>query len=340
MGGRTKLRKIKLTTLFYTCQATVYILEKLVSLFENEKFISQTDSRVALARNYKYELYGKIIHHVFNGVRLPHILSIEDTLDDIIKHKKSVCRFGDGEFEALLGRESNFHQHPSSALSEKLKTVLTSNHPHILVCIYDFFGSLQKYNPYHRAIAREHMASFREKIYPYLNFEKSYGNAFISRPYINLEDRSACAHIFDKLKQIWDKKDVVIIEGKFSKLGVGNDLFANAHSLQRVLCPPSAAFDKYDEILSFAKTLPKDKLVLLALGMTATALAFDLALEGFWAIDIGHIDIEYEWYLSKATRPVVIPGKYTNEADPAQGGLTTAAEEMLPEENNIIKIIE
>lgn len=32
------------------------------------------------------------------------------------------------------------------------------------------------------------------------------------------------------------------------------------------------------------------RLILIALGMTATVLAYDLSKAGFWAIDIGHID--------------------------------------------------
>ena len=31
------------------------------------------------------------------------------------------------------------------------------------------------------------------------------------------------------------------------------------------------------------------------------------------ALDIGHIDIEYEWFLQRATTKVAISGKYTNE---------------------------
>lgn len=51
--------------------------------------------------------------------------------------------------------------------------------------------------------------------------------------------------------------------------------------------------------------------------MTATVLAYDLAKNGYQAIDIGHIDIEYEWMLMGATEKIPVPGKFTNES---QGG--------------------
>ena len=47
--------------------------------------------------------------------------------------------------------------------------------------------------------------------------------------------------------------------------------------------------------------------------MTATVLAFDLCKHGYQAIDIGHIDIEYEWYLKQVTERCPIEGKSVNE---------------------------
>ena len=47
--------------------------------------------------------------------------------------------------------------------------------------------------------------------------------------------------------------------------------------------------------------------------MTATVLSRDLAHQGIQSIDLGHIDIEYEWMLSNVQSKVPIKGKYTNE---------------------------
>jgi len=114
-------------------------------------------------------------------------------------------------------------------------------------------------------------------------------------------------------RMIWQEKDILIIEGTGSRLGYKNDLFGNAKSVRRILCPPENAFQKYDEILELSVKHAKGKLVLLALGMTATVLAFDLAKKGFRTIDLGHIDIEYEWYRMKAKTKVPVPFRYMNE---------------------------
>ena len=61
------------------------------------------------------------------------------------------------------------------------------------------------------------------------------------------------------------------------------------------------------------ENISKDTLILAALGPTATILAYDLCEKGYQAIDIGHLDIEYEWYLMGATEKVDIAYKSVNE---------------------------
>ena len=55
------------------------------------------------------------------------------------------------------------------------------------------------------------------------------------------------------------------------------------------------------------------ELVIMACGPTATVLASDLSKNNVQALDLGHIDIQYEWFLhGNDFKPV--PGKYTNES--------------------------
>ena len=66
--------------------------------------------------------------------------------------------------------------------------------------------------------------------------------------------------------------------------------------------------------LETALRQPQDRLVLIALGPTATILAYDLYLAGYQAVDIGHIDLYYEKMLRNLERLdyVTIPYKYCN----------------------------
>ena len=151
-----------------------------------------------------------------------------------------------------------------------------------------------------------------------LNKNKKYYSALITRFYSLLKDKKKfdVAKYIKLLKRIWDKKDVLIIEGYFSRIGIGNDLFNNTNSIKRIICPSKNAFQVYQKIIKQVKKLGINKniLILIALGSTASILAYDLSKIGFQAIDIGHTDIEYELYLRKSETIIRIPYKYVNEA--------------------------
>lgn len=262
--------------------------------------------------NIEYEFAKKFnLHNTTYAI--PNVESIERTIDEIIEKKMSIARFGDGEFYTIVNPNNNQGYYKESnlkVLASRLIEVLTSNIPNLKVCIWDYFGDLSKYTEESKSIARMHMKNLRATIDKYLNENYEYGNAFVTRPYINLCNKAKSPLYFSKLKEIWKDKDLLIIEGKSSMLGVNNDLFANAKSLQRIVCPSENAYRKYDDILNYVKTInPTNKLILIALGMTATVLAYDLSKLGYWALDIGHVDIEYEWYLRKANKPTNIQHK-------------------------------
>ena len=81
------------------------------------------------------------------------------------------------------------------------------------------------------------------------------------------------------------------------------------------MCPAENCWACASEILKTTLSVSKDfDLVILALGPTATVLANDLAMNGIQALDLGHLDIEYEWFLQKAKIKNTVTGKYTNEA--------------------------
>ena len=50
------------------------------------------------------------------------------------------------------------------------------------------------------------------------------------------------------IKEMWNNIDVLIVEGEHTRFGVGNDLLANAKSVERIICPDKNAFNKYDNI--------------------------------------------------------------------------------------------
>lgn len=240
--------------------------------------------------------------------------SIEETISEIVNHKKSISRFGDGEFRLILPNENLKFQEENQLLTEKLKEVLTSNLENHLVAIPESFHSVKAFKLNVKYWWIDFINKFGNQLSPYFKNGKTYGNAFISRFYLDYENKSQVEKTIKNLKKIWDKKDILIVEGEFSRLGIGNDLFDGVSSLQRLIGPSKNAFSHYDEVVEKVKELGKDKLVLIALGPTATVLSYDLAYAGFWAVDIGHVDIEYSWYLEKAEYKIPVKYRLVNES--------------------------
>ena len=121
--------------------------------------------------------------------------------------------------------------------------------------------------------------------------------------------------MFEKIKKIWDGRDIILIEGGKSRLGFGNDLFSNTSSIKRILVPDSFAYAAKERII--AKALEcgaKDTLFILAAGPAATVIAHELFLKGHQALDLGHIDVQYEWYLRGASNKIPVENKMVFEA--------------------------
>lgn len=280
-------------------------------LIKRELFTLEHKLEIFL-RNQKYEIYDEICKGL---IKLPRIATIDDTLDMIISHRCSLARFGDGEFGIIENKQMHKFQKVDEELSEKLQEVFNSHEPQMLIAIADNYGSLENMTTTGADSIRNFLSPEERKNHMSLiDCERIYHNAYISRPYMYFKDKSQARKRFMKLKRIWDKKDVVVIEGEETRMGVGNDLFENARSIRRIIGPKTNAYDRYRDILYSAQQIEKEALFLIALGPTATVLAYDLFLMGYQALDIGHIDIEYEWFLRDAQYPMRICAKYVNEA--------------------------
>lgn len=259
------------------------------------------------AANLPYEKYEEIKKRNIN------VKTIEETIDKLIEGDMSISRFGDGEMKLIAGKDIGF-QKASAKLSERLKEVLCSKEDNLMVGILNVFGNLSMYTEELQDYFRKYLYEYdREFQFGVMDLNKEYYDAFITRPYISYKDRSHASDIFKKFKMLWEGKEVLVVEGDRTRLGCGNDLFSNVKKCKRIVCPNEDAFERYDEILTAIISNVDNALVLLALGPTATILAYDLAKRGIRTLDIGHIDLEYEWYRMGAEKKVIVKNKYTNE---------------------------
>lgn len=243
------------------------------------------------------------------------IADSDDTIAFIYKNKCSVSRFGDGEFYVINGGCNDF-QDANLFLQSRLKEILNSNLEGHVICIPYAWKNCHEMKHLVKVFYLRFIVDHYKKIKPFLSLSKKYFDTNFTRFYMDYKDKSQCAERLENIKKIWDGRDVVIVEGKLTRMGFGNDLLNNTKTVKRILGPSKNAFDQYNEIYNtILKTVPKDSLVLIAMGMTATVLAYDLAKNGYQAIDIGHLDVEYEWMRMGATKKVAIPNRFVNEAN-------------------------
>lgn len=258
-----------------------------------------------ILRSLKWQLiekpFGRLALSLWHE---PKVYDLFETLDELLSSNKSLCRLGNGEFDVIWGGRIGF-QGPNKNLGDRLKEVLRSKQDNVITACHK--------SPREKAFAYVWRHQHALKFARLLESNRSYYEANVSRPYTMYEGIDH-GDYFARLKKLWADRDVYIVEGVKTRLGVGNDLFDNCKSLHRIIGPAENAFDKYDVILErIVSIVPKSALLIMAMGPTATILAYDLSQLGYRAIDIGHVDIEYEYFLRKAQDKIKIPGKYVNE---------------------------
>lgn len=295
----------------FTESAVVFRLEKII---EDMQIQSQKRERLqeCINQHLQYEVADKLKK---KQLKLPDVCTVEETCEKIITEHVSMSRYGDGEFEIIFGHAKDVYQGDNQELAVRLQEILASQCENHIVAIADDYGAMEGLSEYNKNVIRCYMTDEkRMQHYDILNMDRKYYNAYISRPYVIYphEKRNEAKLRFDNLKKIWEGQRVVLVEGNLTRMGIGNDLFDNAKSVERVLAPNCNAYNVYDELLQTLLTEDKNQLFLIALGPTATVLAYDLAQNGYWALDVGHLDLEYEWFLN-GDGYSYIPGKYNNE---------------------------
>ena len=253
--------------------------------------------KVAMSVNFFAEAELKRIKNEF-----PEVLSYEETIDRVIGGA-SLSRFGDGELSILLSRSIRFQRHSNILLqkfAELLQYYSTNSDEKFLVAIapVSVGESLPKKRnrPFYEWYWIRHWRFLKK----FLN-APLYGNTEISR----LEAFAAVP--LEKMKMMWDQRDVVFIVPPNGRFQLDERVFGNIKSAVFVDVPPMNAVDEYDRIMADALKHDREKLYIIVAGPTATALAFDFHRTGRQAIDLGHFVNCYHEFLGENSSPESLP---------------------------------
>lgn len=243
------------------------------------------------------------------------VLDKEKTLKILLDTHASIIRFGDGEMDLIRGENIPYQNYHPELADQMKELLLRGSNRRMLVGLSDVFEGLDRYTDFCQNFYRTVYFPKNKKILKEIEAQYNlYVSTFFSRPYIDWVDKSKSKEYFELLKKLWQDRDLLIVEGKYSRSGENNDLFTGAKSIERIICPSKNAWDHKtvieDEIIKYADS----KLILLMLGPTAKVVVGDLVAQiPNQMIDIGHIDSEYEWMKMGATTKVKIPHKHTAE---------------------------
>lgn len=240
------------------------------------------------------------------------VKGIDETLDYIIEHNSSLVRFGDGEVNLMWGLPIPYQNHDLELANQLKHIVGLESDEKLVVCLPDAFDDRFVFTWWATPFWKEHMNVYMD-FYKELCKGSWYGSTFISRPYIDYEGKSKAKGQFEKLKSIWENRDILIVEGITSRSGVGNDLFDKVKSVKRIICPSHNAYSVVDNIQEEIMKHAEGRLILCMLGPTAKVLAYHLSRKGYQVLDIGHIDSEYEWMKMGAKTKVKFSHKHTAE---------------------------
>ncbi len=114
-------------------------------LFYSTKAHKEIEKAQHMLNNMPYELYDKIKNDNFS-VTMPIIKSADETVDKIIEDNSSMTRFGDGEFVLMTGGRIKY-QRRNGELAVRLREVLASELPNLLIALPPCFGTLDHFLP-------------------------------------------------------------------------------------------------------------------------------------------------------------------------------------------------
>lgn len=225
------------------------------------------------------------------------ILSQDDSLKKLEENPKSFVRFGDSEISIMSGEDGLF-QSFNPLLRDKLLTILSSESDDYYIGINgSYFKSAFGFIERNHRFYREHGTKFRRFFVNHCNYNIEYLDACCFGAYLRYEDSFDYKAHYERLRNLVRGKNIALVAGEGIIEKLKYDFFDCAASAIRINAPRLNAFDVYDELYNTVLSkVPKDYLVCIILGQTATVLAADLAHQGYTAWDLGHIAKEYDAY--------------------------------------------
>ena len=123
--------------------------------------------------------------------RTPAIIvrDIDQTLDYVIENKSSIIRFGDGEMDLMLGKSIPYQVYDENLASQLKEIISFQSDKKLVIGLPNVFSERSNFTSAAEAFWKGHL-EHHLKDYVELARADWYGTTFVSRPYIDYEDKS------------------------------------------------------------------------------------------------------------------------------------------------------
>lgn len=218
------------------------------------------------------------------------VLNEWETIHHLIENKRSIARYGDGEFNLCLGKKC-ISQEFLPKLQTRLCEILRSNNKECMIGIPRIWDRDPK------ELKWDHWKNYLDKRYTNLfATDVTYGSAFITRPDSSPSIQSI--EYYNLVRTMWDEKHVVLVHGEGRNFCKHKSFLQNAHRIDVVHGLGTHAFKEYDKLVDdCTMAASKECVFVIGLGPTATVLAYDLAMMGYQSLDLGHIGMFYNRFM-------------------------------------------
>ena len=231
------------------------------------------------------------------------VLDARQTISLLANHPKSFTRYGDGEIHIMEGIDQAFQKY-EPALAEKMRNILRTKRDDVYVGLnHAYWESPDLYTERNRKFYRVRATGYRRFFTEHCDPTALYLDAACFGAYYRFDESFDYEGHYERIKALFAGKKIAIVagDGVFEKLE--HNVFSRAKEQLIIHGPRIHAFSEYDGLLEkIEKTVPKDHLVCLILGQTATAMVPDLTDMGYMAWDVGHVAKDYDAYMKKTEK--------------------------------------
>lgn len=176
-------------------------------------------------------------------------MSADETLNYILKNRVSVSRYGDGELGIMRNYNIGFQQSTTELKRRLTEIASTPSQRHICCIPYPIAKIESNLKKQSKVWWINQVGLLYWMWNSYFKKQQILGDTQISRFYIDYKTDENATRLINLWDKIWGNRDILIVEGRNTRLGVGNDLFNKVRSIKRILCPETNAFSVYKDIL-------------------------------------------------------------------------------------------